>query len=80
MQKQVRKEDLPVVFEDVQIFQAVQADADVPVTLSVLLDRSNRFQVTAAIADLVVKHLHGSIRAEPGLLVFHACVGQLCLP
>jgi hypothetical protein len=49
MQKQVPKEELPVVFEDVQILQAVQADADVPVTLSVLLDRSNRFQVSAAI-------------------------------
>lgn len=46
MQKQVPKEALPVIFEDVEIFQAVQADVDVPVILSVLLDRSNRFQVS----------------------------------
>jgi hypothetical protein len=45
MQKKVPKEGLPVIFEDVQIFQAVQGDVAVPVTLSVLLDRSNRFQV-----------------------------------
>ena len=30
---------------DVSIHQAVQADPDSSVTLSVLLDRSNRFQV-----------------------------------
>ena len=38
---------LPVVFEDVSIKQAVQAEAGDNVTLKVLLDHSNRFQVRA---------------------------------
>lgn len=37
--------ELPVVFEDVSIVQAVQAQPGDNVTLSVLLDRSHRFQV-----------------------------------
>ena len=37
--------ELPVVFEDVSIVQAVQAQPGENVTLSVLLDRSHRFQV-----------------------------------
>ena len=36
---------LPVVFEDVSIKQAVQAEAGDNVTLRVLLDHSSRFQV-----------------------------------
>lgn len=36
---------MPVVFEDVSIVQAVQAQPGENVTLSVLLDRSHRFQV-----------------------------------
>ena len=38
-------EELPVSFEDVSIVQAVQAQPGEAVTLSVLLDRSHRFQV-----------------------------------
>lgn len=45
MQKQKPPEEVPVAFDDVQIYQAIQAEIDTPVTLSVLLDRSNRFQV-----------------------------------
>lgn len=37
--------ELPVVFEDVSIVQAVQTQPGDNVTLSVLLDRSHRFQV-----------------------------------
>ena len=37
--------DLPVTWSDVSIYQAVQAEAQDNVTLSVLLDRSDRFQV-----------------------------------
>ena len=36
--------DLPVTWSDVSIYQAVQAEAQDSVTLSVLLDRSDRFQ------------------------------------
>lgn len=45
VQKQKAPEEVPVVISDIQIFQAVQGEIDTPVTLSVLLDRSNRFQV-----------------------------------
>lgn len=45
MQKQKAPEEVAVVMSDIQIYQAVQAEIDTPVTLSVLLDRSNRFQV-----------------------------------
>ncbi len=44
--------ELPVVFEDVSIVQAVQAQPGENVTLSVLLDRSHRFQVPS-VADLI---------------------------
>lgn len=37
--------ELPVTWSDVSIYQAVQAEAQDNVTLSVLLDRSDRFQV-----------------------------------
>lgn len=38
--------DLPVTWSNVSIYQAVQAEAQDSVTLSVLLDRSDRFQVS----------------------------------
>ena len=44
-QRETTMEELPVVFEDVSIVQAVQANPGDQVTLSVLLDRSHRFQV-----------------------------------
>jgi hypothetical protein len=44
-QKQTTKKELPVVFEDVKVHQAIQADVQTPVTLHVSLDHSNRFQV-----------------------------------
>ena len=44
-QQETTMEDLPVSFEDVSIVQAVQAQPGEAVTLSVLLDRSHRFQV-----------------------------------
>lgn len=37
--------EVAVTWSDVTIYQAVQADSDSKITLSVLLDRSNRFQV-----------------------------------
>ncbi len=40
--------EVPVEWQDVSIQQAVQADADSSVTLSVLLDRSSRFQARPA--------------------------------
>ena len=40
-----RTSDLPVVFENVRILQAVPAAADTPVKLSVSLDARHRFQV-----------------------------------
>ena len=39
--------DLPVTWSDVSIYQAVQAEAQDSVTLSVLLDRSDRFQASS---------------------------------
>ena len=47
-QRETTMEELPVVFEDVSIVQAVQANPGDAVTLSVLLDRSHRFQVRCA--------------------------------
>ena len=44
-QQETTMEELPVSFEDVSIVQAVQAQPGEAVTLSVLLDRSHRFQV-----------------------------------
>jgi fatty acid synthase len=44
-QQETTMEELPVIFEDVSIVQAVQAQPGENVTLSVLLDRSHRFQV-----------------------------------
>ena len=38
--------DMPVTWSEVSIHQAVQAEAQDKVTLSVLLDRSDRFQVS----------------------------------
>ena len=38
--------DLPVTWSDVSIYQAVQAEAQDSVILSVLLDRSDRFQAS----------------------------------
>ena len=38
--------EVAVTWSDVSIYQAVQADSDSKITLSVLLDRSNRFQVS----------------------------------
>lgn len=45
-QQEKTMDELPVSFEDVSIVQAVQAQPGENVTLSVLLDRSHRFQVT----------------------------------
>lgn len=53
--KQKPTKDLPVVFEDVQIYQAVQADVQVPVTFKVSLDHSNRFQVCTSHAPICQK-------------------------
>ena len=39
--------EVPVEWQDVSIQQAVQVDADSTVTLSVLLDRSSRFQASS---------------------------------
>jgi fatty acid synthase len=44
-QQETTMEELAVTFEDVSIVQAVQAQPGESVTLSVLLDRSHRFQV-----------------------------------
>ena len=44
-QQEKTMDELPVTFEDVSIVQAVQAQPGENVTLSVLLDRSHRFQV-----------------------------------
>lgn len=44
-QQETTMEEMPVIFEDVSIVQAVQAQPGENVTLSVLLDRSHRFQV-----------------------------------
>ncbi|CAK0786732.1 hypothetical protein CVIRNUC_009946 [Coccomyxa viridis] len=44
-QQETTMEELPVSFDDVSIVQAVQAQPGEAVTLSVLLDRSHRFQV-----------------------------------
>ena len=44
-QRETTMAELPVVFEDVSIVQAVQAAPGEAITLSVLLDRSHRFQV-----------------------------------
>ena len=44
-QQETTMEELPVSFEDVSIVQAVQAQPGEAITLSVLLDRSHRFQV-----------------------------------
>ena len=49
-QRETTMEELPVVFEDVSIVQAVQAQPGEAVTLSVLLDRSHRFQARARLA------------------------------
>ena len=50
-QQETTIEELPVSFEDVSIVQAVQAQPGEAVTLSVLLDRSHRFQVCAVMSD-----------------------------
>ena len=44
-QQETTMEELPVSFEDVSIVQAVQAQPGESISLSVLLDRSHRFQV-----------------------------------
>ena len=43
--------DCPVTWSDVSIYQAVQAEAQDSVTLSVLLDRSDRFQASHNLQD-----------------------------
>ena len=50
-QQETTMEELPVIFEDVSIVQAVQAQPGENVTLSVLLDRSHRFQVWSKLDD-----------------------------
>jgi fatty acid synthase len=46
-QREKKMHELPVVFEDVRILQAVPAAPGASVALSVLLDASQRFQVCA---------------------------------
>lgn len=43
-EKKTTRNELPVVFEDVQIHQAVQGEVQTPVILQVSIDRSDRFQ------------------------------------
>ena len=50
-QQETTMEEMPVIFEDVSIVQAVQAQPGENVTLSVLLDRSHRFQVRRKLVD-----------------------------
>lgn len=50
-QQETTMEELPVIFEDVSIVQAVQAQPGENVTLSVLLDRSHRFQVWSKLVN-----------------------------
>lgn len=45
MQKHMNRKDVPVTFDDVQLFQAVQAEIDIPLTLEVILMQDHRFQV-----------------------------------
>jgi fatty acid synthase len=50
-QQETTMDEMPVIFEDVSIVQAVQAQPGENVTLSVLLDRSHRFQVCSNLVD-----------------------------
>ena len=71
--------ELPVEWSDVKVFQAVQAESDTSVTLSVLLDRSHRFQVSLPAPQLTLYVPQQSLNRRCYVLVASSLMAQALL-